>query len=520
MNRSLLLAVLTAALGPAQVTTSQYDNARTGAYLNETTLTPKNVNSAQFGKLFSMKVDGDVYAQPLYLAGVDIPGKGKHDVIFVATEHDSVFAFDAHGQPSAPLWEVSLLPKGATTVPSREVQCPFIRPEVGVTPTPVIDRETGTIFVLARTKESTGLNGSRYVQRLHALAITTGSEKFGGPVEIKASVKGRGAGAVGGQIDFDPLRELPRAPLLLAKGHVFLTWASSCDVGPYHGWVISYDAKTLAQTGVFNTSPDAEESGIWQGDTGPAADPDGNVYMITGNGRFDAESGGRDYGDSVLKLAIGKAGLELRDFFTPYNQKALNADDLDLGSGGPILLPDQPGTHRHLIVFGGKGGGIYVVDRDRMGRFQADSDSNAVQVLKFSWGVYSAPAYWNGHLYIFAANDYLKDFPLHNGILPPVPAKQGSVKFIDPGATPAISANGSRDGIVWVIRSKGWRSPDTPAVLYAFDASNVEHLLYNSEQNSTRDRAGLCLRFNIPTVAAGKVYVATKGAIDVYGLLH
>ena len=505
----------------AQVTTSQYDNARTGANLNETTLTPQNVNAARFGKLFTLQADGDIYAQPLYLPGVEIPGKGKHNVVFIATEHDSVFAFDADGQPSTPLWQASFLTGDSVRpVPASAAQCPFIRPEIGITPTPVIDRATGTLFVLARTKESQGvLQGSRYVQRLHALAVTTGAEKLGGPVEIKASVKGRGAGGSGGQIDFDPLRELPRASLLLANGQVYLTWASSCDVALYHGWVIAYDAHTLAQTAVLNTSPDAEESGIWQGDTGPAADKDGNVFLATGNGKFDVDSGGRDYGDSVLKLSIEKGSLMVRDFFTPFNQKELNSDDLDIGSGGPLLLPDQPGPHPHLLMVGGKGASLYVIDRDRMGKYHAGDDSHAVQVLRIGSGIYSAPAYWNQHVYIFAADDVLKDFAVEHGQLSSLPVARGNTTFIDPGATPTVSANGSLNGIVWVLRSKGWRSPDTNAELYAYDAANVAHELYNSEQNSSRDRAGLCLRFNIPTVANGKVYVGAKREVDVYGLL-
>jgi hypothetical protein len=513
-NRWVLLAPF---LIHAQVTTSQYDNARTGANLNETTLTPQNVNVARFGKLFSLKADGDIYAQPLYLPGVEIPGKGKHNVVFVATEHDSVYAFDADGQPSTPLWQVNFLNKdaGVTAVPDRDVRCPFIRPEIGITPTPVIDISTGTLYVLARTKES-----ARYVQRLHALAITTGAEKFGGPVEIKASVKGRGAGGSNGQIEFDPLRELPRAGLLQVKGNVYLTWASSCDVAPYHGWVIAYDAHTLSQTAVLNTSPDAEESGIWQSDTAPAADADGNVFVATGNGKFDAvPAGGRDYGDTVLKLALSGGSLVLRDFFTPYNQQELNAQDADLGSGGPVLLPDQPGPHPHLLLVGGKAGALYVIDRDHMGKWQSGSDSNAVQVLSIADGIYSAPAYWNGHVYVFAAHSVLKDYALERGQLSTQPVARGTTQFIDPGATPTISANGSRNGIVWVLRSKGWRSPDTPAILYAYDAANVAHELYNSDQNSTRDRPGLCLRFNIPTVVNGKVYVGAKSEIDVYGLL-
>jgi hypothetical protein len=522
-RRTLPILILAAALPlQPQITTSQYDNARTGANLAETTLTPKNVNAAGFGKLFTLPVDGDIYAQPLYLPGVEIPGKGKHNVVFIATEHDSVVAFDADGQPSTPLWQVSFVGReGVTTVPAMAVQCPFIRPEIGITPTPVIDRATGTLYVLARTKESPGvLQGTRFVQRLHALAITTGAEKFGGPVEIKASVKGRGAGGSGGQIDFDPLRELPRASLLLANGQVYLTWASSCDVAPYHGWLIAYDARTLAQTAVFNTSPDDAESGIWQGDTGPAADKDGNVFLATGNGKFDVpDSPGRDYGDSVLKFTLGKNGLQVLDFFTPFNQKELNANDLDIGSGGPLLLPDQPGSHPHLLAVGGKGGYLYIIDRDHMGKYHAGDDSHAVQVLPIASGIYSAPAYWNQHVYIFAADDVLKDFAVQHGQLSAQPVAQGTTRFIDPGATPTISANGSRNGIVWVLRSKGWRSRDTTAELYAYDAANVSKELYNSEQNSPRDSAGLCLRFNIPTVANGKVYVAAKREVDVYGLL-
>jgi hypothetical protein len=251
---------------PAQVLTSQYDNARTGATLTEKVLTPANVNVGRFGKIFSLKVDGDVYAQPLFVPKLEIPGKGIHNVLFIATEHNSVYAFDADTSAD-PLWHVNFLnaAAGVTAVPSRDVRCPFITPEIGITPTPVIDAQSGTIYILARTKESGGLlHSDRYVQKLHALAIATGAEKFGGPVEIKASVKGRGAGASNGEVAFEGLRELPRAAMLLSGGQVYMTWGSSCDVGPYHGWVMSYDARTLAQTAVLNVSPDAEESGIWQ----------------------------------------------------------------------------------------------------------------------------------------------------------------------------------------------------------------------------------------------------------------
>src|SRR5262245_41079559 len=269
-----------------QVLTSQYDNARTGATRTETVLTPANVNAAEFGKVFSFAVDGDVYAQPLYLPGVDVPGKGRHDVVYVATEHDSVYAFDA-GRAGEPLWHVSFLKPGVTTVPAADARCPFIAPEIGITPTPVIDRASGTIYVLARTKERRAPDAPpRYAQWLHALDAASGAERTGSPVEIAASVKGTGAGAANGSVMFDPLLELPRAGLLLTGGQVYLTWGSSCDVGPYHGWVMAYDARTLKQTAVFNTSPDAGESGIWQSDMAPAADAEGHVYVVTGNGAF------------------------------------------------------------------------------------------------------------------------------------------------------------------------------------------------------------------------------------------
>jgi hypothetical protein len=519
---ALLLVAAVSQPVNAQWTTSQYDNARTGANLKETILTPSNVNAASFGKVFSYRVDGDVYAQPLYLPHVAMPNQSVHNVVFVATEHDSVYAFDADGRRSAPLWHVNFLGSGITSVPARDVDCPLITPEIGITPTPVIDPATGTLYVLARTKESQGpLKADRYVQRLHALAVTTGAEKFGGPVEIKGSVKGRGAASSAGVVDFDPLHELPRAALLLAAGNVYLTWGSSCDVDPYHGWLMAYDARTLAQTAVFNTSPDAEKGGIWLGDTGPAADQEGAVFLVTGNGRFTAFAApGRDYGDSVLKLAVTNRSLSVLDFFTPFNQQELNANDFDLGSGGPLLLPDQPGPHRHLLIAGGKGGGVYVIDRDHMGQYHPGDDSHAVQVLRKTRGIYSAPAYWNQHVFFIWSDDVLKDFRLDRGRLSTEPVACGTIRFTDPGATPTVSANGNANGILWVLRSKGWRAPDQPAVLYAFDASNVARELYNSEQNANRDRAALCLRFNIPLVAGDKVYIGTKGQVDVYGLLH
>ena len=523
---SPIFFLMAALAGNAQkVITSQYDNARHGANLIETTLTPSNVNAQHFGKLFNLKVDGDIYAQPLFLAGVEIPGKGRHDVLYVATEHDSVYAFDAYGNPSTPLWQVNLARDGEAPVPGGDTDCPFIQPEVGITSTPVIDPQTGTLYVLARTKTRPGLvtaltrqTATSYSQRLHALAITNGVEKLGGPVDIKAAMSGHGTGNHSGNLEFNPLRENPRSSLLLANGTVYLTWGSSCDVDPYHGWVMAYDAHTLQQRAVFNASPDADDSGIWASDTGPAADKDGNVFVATGNGRFDAASGGRDYGDSFLKLD-GKS-LKLDDYFAPFNVDDLDADDKDLGSGGPLLLPDQPGPHQHLAVIAGKEGTIYLIDRDKMGHFQPKDDSQIVQSYPSSGGgIYASMAYWNHSLYAVSDSDRdaVRQFDLKDGRLALKESSGSSLKGMC--STPTVSANGMRDGVLWILRSKVWNAGDAHAVLYAFDAANSSHLLYSSDQNASRDRAGLALRFNIPTIVNGHVYVGAKHEVDVYGLL-
>jgi hypothetical protein len=497
-----------------KVITSQYDNARTGANLHETRLTPRNVNVQQLGKIFTLHVDGEVYAQPLFVSGVEIPGKGRHDVLFVATEHDSVYAFDANSD-GPPLWQVSFLKDGETAVPADDAQCPFIAPDIGITSTPVIDPNTGTLYVLARTRGPRVLLANTYYQRLHALAISTGAEKFGGPVEIQASMSGTGRGSSNGKLVFNPLRDNPRAAMLLNNGVVYLTWASSCDVGAYHGWVMAYDARSLKQKAVFNASPDGDDSGIWGGDTGPAADTSGNVFVSIGNGHFDAAKGGRDYGDSLLKLD-GQT-LKVSDYFAPFNVDELDASDSDLGSGGPTLLPDQPGTHPHLAVVEGKGGVLYLLDRDHLGHWQPANDSHAVQTMPLPGGVFGAMTYWNHYLYVLSDSDALKEFEVKDGTLS-LKAKSANT-FPGVSATPIVSANGAKDGVVWILRSKGWNTPDRSAVLYAYDANDVSHELYDSNQNVARDHAGAALRFNIPTVVNGHVYVGARQEVDVYGLL-
>ena len=519
---NIACAVVTAVLfgcpsvASTQVTTAQYGNSRSGAATGETTLNPRNVSVGSFGKVGRFTVDGDVYAQPLYLPALDLAG-GRTDVLFVATEHGSVYAFRASDPGSPPIWKTSFIDPSLdiTTVSFRDARCPFIRPEIGITSTPVIDAAAGIIYVLMRSREPTSSGDHRFVQRLHALNIRTGRDKVP-PIEIRAAVRGAGGDAKNGMVAFDPLRENPRAALLLTHGVVYLAWASTCDVNPYHGWVMAYDAKTLRQVGVFNATPSGSDAGIWQGDAGLAADSAGNVYAVTGNGTFSEGASAANYGNTVLKLALTPAGFTVRDYFTPYNQLELSSEDQDLGSSGPVLIDDR-GPHPHTLFVTGKEGVSYLIDRDRMGRFHAGDDAHALQTVKSSTGGFGAVAYWNHTVYVWGSNDVIKSYRVTTGHLSnPV---EGTARSADPGATPTVSANGDRDGIVWAVETRTWRGNDKPSILHAFDAADVRKELYNSEINASRDRAGTTLRFAIPTVAAGRVYVGVKDAVDVYGVL-
>jgi len=518
-HRISLILCLTIASTPtthAQVLTAQYNNARTGATLHETILTPSNVNARTFGKLYSRTVDGDVFAQPLYIPALAIPGLGKRSVVFAATEHDSIYAFDANGAHDAPLWKVSFIDPthGITPLADRDVQCPFITPEIGITPTPVIDPTTKTMYVLARTRE----NGV-FVQKLHALDILTGHERPNSPVLITASVPGKGDGSVNGKVTFDPLKENPRAALLLLNGEVYLTWASSCDVAPYHGWVMAYDAHSLRQRAILNTSPDGDDAGIWQSDAGPAADEAGNIFLATGNGNFNAsQPNGRNYGDTLLKLHLDGPNLVIRDYFTPFNQKVMDAHDWDLGSQGPVLLAPQPGPHPHLVVLAGKEGKLYLLDRDKLGKFHEGSDPEVLQTIKTK-DAYGAASYWKNNVYFTDRSNITRQFALLNGLLK---EKAATTPMPSPAATPIVSANGNTDAILWVASTKEWDETqiDRPAILHAYDATDISHELYNSEQNSARDRGHNTVRFAIPTIADGRVFLGTRGHLDVYGLLN
>jgi hypothetical protein len=516
------LAALQAGWAQVSVTTYHNDNARTGQNLSETTLTPANVNPNGFGLLFVQPVDGYIYAQPLYVPNVSIGGQ-THNVAFVATENDSVYAFDADsaaGANASPLWHVSFInPPSVTTVDSvNDIACTDLVPQIGITGTPVIDTSTGTLYVVAKTKENGG-----FFQRLHALDIATGNEKFGGPVAIQATMPGTGDGSAGGQVSFDALHQNQRPGLLLWNGVVYITWAAHCDHPPFHGWVLGYNASNMRQVVVWNATPNGSDGGVWQSGGGPAADSAG-IYFATGNGTFDANTGGTDWGDTILKMSPPSGGtLRVLSSFTPFNQDVLSENDTDLGSGGVVLLPDLPAgsPHQHLLVLAGKQGTIYLVDRDNMGGYNSTTDQVVQELSGATGSFYGMPAYWNNTVYLGGQNDNLKAFSFNaggSGLLSSSAVSYSPESFVYPGPTPSISANGSGNGIVWAIQTDAFAS-NGPAVLHAYDAANLANELYNSTQNGSRDTPGPAVKFAAATVARGKVYVGTATQLAVFGLL-
>jgi hypothetical protein len=507
------------------VFTYHNDVNRTGENSHETTLTPANVDATHFGKLFSHVVDGDVYAQPLYAPNVAIPGKGAHNIVFVATQGDSLYAFDADVD-AEPLWRVSLIDPAhgassrATVVKvSEELACFAILPQVGITSTPVVDPDQGTIYVETFSKES-----GVFVHRLHAIDIANGSEKLGGPVVIS------GAKPRPGQTDlvFDPLHQLNRPGLLLSNGTVYVAYGSHCDRPRYDGWIFAYDAATLRKKGVFVTAPDYGKAGIWMSGAGPAADSNGSIFVATGDGLFDAEkTPARDLANSIIKIALNNAERKftLLDYFTPFNQARLSRHDGDLGSGGVLLLPDQPGSHPHLLVEIGKEGTVYLVDRDAMAAKNLHYcatcayDRQIVQELyqAIAGGVWGMPAYWNNTLYVSGSHDILRAFAFKNGLLVPTPASVSRDICRYPGCGLAISANSVNDGVLWALEAGSYDSRKS-AILRAYEAANLDHLLYSSEQQAERDDPGGAVKFTVPTVIHGKVYVGAAGQLSVFGL--
>ena len=525
------LMVLTTVVAPfsvyaqTSILTQHYDNARTGQNTNETILTPTNVNSTTFGKLFALGVDGYVYAQPLYVPGVVVPGQGTHNVLYVATEHDSLYAFDAD-TGGAPLWYVTFLVNGATTLSTSDVgNTQDIHPEIGITGTPVIDPATNTLYVVVNTKESGAL-----IYRLHALDITTGAEKFGGPVMLSGSVPGTAPDGNGSSVPFNVQWANQRPGLLLQGGYLFIGFASHGDNGPWHGWILGYNATTLQQTGIWNTSPNGKGNGIWGAGSGLAADTEGNAYVSTGNGDDTVTipapppSKTIDYGDSIVRISLANGNPTPTDYFTPYNQASLDSSDADLGSGGVLIPPDQGGPYPHILLEAGKTGEIYVVNRDQMtsdGSHYCNgcrSDPEIIQSVGGIGGLWSMPTYWNGNVYTWGNGDHLKAFTLSAGRLSASPTSQSAESSGFPGSTAAVSSNGTTNGIVWAVESDAYTS-NGPAILRAYNAGNVSTLLYGSNLTSGRDQLGPAVKFVVPVVTNGKVYVGAQMEVDVFGLL-
>jgi hypothetical protein len=537
----LLLILTVAGRTQTPVLTYHNDNARTGANTTETRLTPDNVNTNRFGLLRKYPVDGYIYAQPLYVPGLMIPGHGRHNAVFVATENNSVYAFDADSNEGADgglLWHASL-GSGIDIVTNHEFGGRYhnnvfqdMLPRVGITGTPVIDPATGTLYVDAFTRVATE-TATNFHHFIHALNITNGTEESYGPVEVTASVPGTGMGSSNGVVTFIARQQLQRPALTLAGGVLYVAYGSAADTDPYHGWIIGYAAGTLQPLTnyVFNTTPDATrekfgshagEGALWMGGNGLCVDAATNLYFEVANGSFDADpslGGGDDYGDSFMKLSTTGNCLAVADFFTPFNELDMQAQDADFGSGGSLLLPDETGSpaHPHLIVGGDKSSNVYLADRDHMGHYHPKDNHQLVQQVYADIGrIFSTPAYFNFQLYYQGIGGVLKAYAISNSYLTPAPVSQTRTSFSGFGTTPSISANGKRDAIVWTIQSDGAVRHE-PAILHAYNATNLAIELYNSSQLPARDNPGNAVKMSVPTVADGKVFVGAQSDLAIFG---
>ncbi len=517
LSHATSLSVSVTALTGRDVVTYHYDVARTGLNSSETTLNSTNVTSSKFGLLRTLPVDGIVAAQPLYLAGLSAGGQ-QRNVVFVVTEHDSVYAFDADS--GAQIWKVSIL--GANETTSGDHNCGQISPEIGITATPVIDRQAGphgTIFVVGMSVDA----GGAAHQRLHALDVTTGAELSGSPREIQATYPGTGANSSGGNVVFDPAQYAERASLLLLNGVVYMGWSSHCDQEPYTGWLMGYNETTLAQTSVLNLTPNGSEGSIWMSGAGLAADSTGNIYFLDANGTFDntLDANGfpvnHDYGNGFIKVSTTGGALAVADYFEMSNTDSESGADVDLGSGGALVLPDltdTAGTVHHLAVGAGKDGHIYIANRDSMGKFNPSNNNALYQEINGGGGgVWAMPAYFNNTVYYGAVGDTLKAYPIANAKLAASPSQKSATTFEYPGTTPSVTANGTTNGIVWAVENS------SPAVLHAYDAASLQEIYNSNQAANKRDQFGNGNKFITPMVANGKLYVGTPNSVAVFGLL-
>ena len=532
----------------AGVLTYHNNLSRDGTNPSEYTLTPSNVNATTFGKLFSCTADAAIYAQPLWVPDLAIGG-GTHNVVFVGTTHDSVYAFDADSSSCTTYWHKQLYNSGETYLNNGDVASGDIEPDIGIIGTPVIDLSTKTLYVVSKSKVSgtSCTPSSSCFQRLHALSLLDGSEKFGGPYSLTSSitVPGTGDGSSNGSVPFDPLHENQRPGLALVNGVVYIAWASHGDNGPYHGWVIGFAANNIGAgpSSVWNSTPNFvsgssnSDGGIWMSGGAPAADSSNDLYFLTGNGSFDANSGGSNYGDSTIRLTAS-GGLHVKDYFTPGNQDSLRSGDADHGAGGAAVLVDpSSGPVPHLLIGGGKSGTLFMVNRDNMGKYSGgpNNPNTVVQSLSVGSGIFATPAFWNNFLYIAGIGGHLNQYAFNTTSGQFALSHSSSHSFAFPGSTPTISSLGTSNGIVWALDNSQYcteQSPGCgPAVLHAFDATNVSAAeLWNSSLG-VGNAAGNAVKFTVPTVANGKVYIGTRGnntggttstipgELVVYGLL-
>ena len=506
------------AFSQADILTYHNNNARTGLNSWETTLKLSNVNSTTFGKLFTLSVDGAVDAQPLYLSSVSIQGSGTHNLLIVATEYDSVYAFDADS--GAQIWQVTTLKSGET--PSDDRGCHQVYPQIGITSTPVIARPKGSngiIYAVAMSKDSSG----DYHQRLHALDATTGNELYKGPVDISGQYPGTGDNSSGGYVIFNPADYKERSALLLIDGVVYLTWASHCDVRPYTGWIMGYNRKTLAQETILNVTPNGNEGAVWGAGAGLTADDLGNIFFLDANGIFDTTLNSQgfpssgDYGNAFIRL-LTKNGLAVADYFEMYDGPTESDADIDLGSGGAILLPnmkDSSGTTWKLAAGAGKDNNLYIVNRDSMGKFNPNRNKIYQQLTAaLPGGVWSSPAFFNGMLYFGPVNQPILGFQFRQARLLATPVAQTTTMFKYPGATPSISANKNQDAILWATENTN------PAVLHAYNAVNLREIYNTNQASGGRDHFGAGNKFITPLIANGKVYVGTTTGVGVFGIIQ
>jgi hypothetical protein len=519
LKPSLFFLFLLPLAAQTNVLTVHNDVARTGQNLAETILTTTNVNSATFGKLFEITLDGAVDAQALYVSAIPVSGQ-THNLLIVATENDSLYALDA--DTGAQLWKTVLLPEGET--PSDDRKCPSqVYPQIGVSSTPAIAKSPGStegaVFAVAMSKDAAG----NYHHRLYKVNLTAGLTLA--KVEVAAQYPGTGSETNGSGVDvFNPKQYKERAALLLLNSVVYVSWASHCDGRPYTGWIMGYNANTMQQSTVLNITPNGEDGGMWSSGAGMAADTSGNIYWPVGNGTFDTTLNAAgfpingDFGNAFLKLSTANNQLSVADYFDMYNTDRESDSDSDLGAGGVIVLPDMndaTGATRHLAIGAGKDHNIYLVDRDNMGKFNPQNNNAIYQevVGVLTGGIWGMPAYYGGRVYFGAVNSPMREFQFTNAKVSSSPVSVTSTAFPYPGTSPSISANASSNAIVWAVEI------NTPSVLHAYLASNLAHELYNSSQASNgRDQFGAGSKFIPPTIVNGKVYVSTSTGVAVFGL--